>query len=107
MFGNLNATGRHHESHGGRDIKTLGATTTGATSIEDGFPISIDLLAVHVKHFADPNRGSMGPHNARRAGDLLDRFTLHTQSNNKGADLSRSRFTSHDLFHDFDHHRLG
>ncbi len=51
----------------------------------------------------DLHTGSQLAHHRGSRGNLLDTFTLHTQTNQEAPDLCRGGLASHDLAHDCGH----
>ena len=90
----LHPGARQNESRGRRDVERALLIAARAAGVENG--PGADVYSVRL--FA---------HHARRAGDLVDRLTFHTESGQKSRHLQRRRLAGHDLVHDLDRFRFG
>ena len=77
------------------DIEGVGSISTGATCIQDGFLLHIDLVPVKVDHMivkADLRR--LGPRNPGGTRNLVHRLPFFGQQHQEFGDLDVIQFTS-------------
>jgi hypothetical protein len=90
VLGHLRSPGRDDETRRRRHVEKVGTVTTGAHEIDEVRAPDIDRC----RHVA---------HDCRRAGDLVNRFSLDAQGDQQRADLCIRGVSGHDLPHDRHH----
>ena len=86
VLGHGRARARGDERGCGRDVQRACSVAAGAGGVDEVGP-------------RRPHRQDVVAHRLGAAGDLGDRLALRAQSDEKAADLRRSRLAAHDLVH--------